>query len=67
MTVPVKSGGAFDPEAYLDQAAAMAGLEIDPAYRPGVLMNLKVSYQIAQNFLSFPLPDDAEPAPVYKP
>lgn len=57
----------FDAEAYLDQALALTGLELDPAYRPGVIDNLKRSAAIAKVYLDFPLPDDVEPAATYTP
>ena len=56
-----------EAEAYVKQAASLAGLEIDPAYMPGVIDNLQRSAAIAQAFLNFPLPDDSEPAAVFTP
>ncbi|HXC26349.1 MAG TPA: DUF4089 domain-containing protein [Stellaceae bacterium] len=57
----------FDPEAYVDAAAALVGLTIDPAHRPGVVLNLQRIAEMAALFTDFPLPDDIEPAPVYTP
>jgi hypothetical protein len=57
----------FDTESYVLQAAALAGLEIEPAHMPGVIENLQRSAAIARVFLDFPLPDDIEPAATYKP
>lgn len=61
------SKDAFDADAFLDAAAAAMNLSIDPAWRPAVLDNLKRSRQIAQAVLDFPLPDDIEPASIFKP
>ena len=58
---------AFDAEAYLDAAAALLGLPLDPAHRPGVLLNLRRLAEMAALVTEFPLPDDAEPAPVFTP
>ena len=56
-----------DPEAYVDAAAALIGLPIDPAYRPGVVVNLERIAQMAALIMEFALPDEAEPAPVFRP
>jgi hypothetical protein len=45
---------SFDAEAYVGAAAALIGLPIDPA-------------QMAALVMEFPLPDEAEPAPVFRP
>ena len=57
----------FDPEAYVVAAAALIGLTIDPAHRPGVVANLERIAQMAALVMEFPLPDEAEPAPVFRP
>lgn len=57
----------FDAEVFLDATAAAMNLSIDPAWRPAVLDNLVRSRQIAQAVLNFPLPDEVEPASVFKP
>lgn len=61
------SKDAFDAEAFMDAAAAAMGLEIAPEWRPAVLDNLIRSRQIAKAVLDFPLPDEIEPASVFKP
>ena len=57
----------FDAEAYVDAAAALIGLPIDPEHRPGVVLNLERIAQMAALVLAYPLPDEAEPAPVFRP
>jgi hypothetical protein len=57
----------FDAEAYVDAAARLVGLKLDPAYRPGVVLNLERVAQMAVLVMEFPLPDDTEPAPVFTP
>jgi hypothetical protein len=57
----------FDSEAYVDAAAALIGLTIDPAHRPGVVVNLERIAQMAALVMEFPQPDEAEPAPVFRP
>jgi len=58
---------SFDAEAYVDAAAALIGLPIDPAHRPGVAINLERLAQMAALVMEFPMPDEAEPAPVFRP
>jgi hypothetical protein len=57
----------FDAEAYVDAAAALIGLPIDPAHRPGVVLNMGRIAQMAALVMEFPLPDEVEPAPVFRP
>jgi len=57
----------FDPETYVDASAALVGLPIDPAHRPGVILNLERLAQLAALVMEFPLTDEAEPAPVFRP
>jgi len=42
-------------------------LPIDAAHRPGVAINLERLAQMAALVMEFPLPDEAEPAPVFRP
>jgi hypothetical protein len=55
----------FDPKAYAAAMAAALDLPLTPEYAPQVEANLAVAFRLAPLFLAFPLPDDAEPAPVY--
>jgi hypothetical protein len=57
----------FDAEAYVDAAARLIGLPIDPAHRPGVVLNLERLAQMAALVMDFDLPEETEPAPVYAP
>jgi hypothetical protein len=58
---------AFDAEAYVDAAAPLVGLTIDPAHRPGVVLNIQRIAAMAALVMDFPLPDESEPAPVFRP
>ena len=58
---------SFDAEAYVDAAAALIGLPIDPAHRPGVIVNFERIAQMAALVMEFALPEKAEPAPVFRP
>ena len=56
---------AFDAEAYVDAAARLVGLPLDPAHRPGVVLNLERIAQMAALVTAFALPEETEPAPVF--
>ena len=58
---------AVDYAAFVDLAAALAGLDLDPAHRPGVIVNFERIAQMAGLVTDFPLPDGTEPAPVFEP
>jgi hypothetical protein len=58
---------ASDPlDTFIIAAAAALRLPVDPEWRPAVKANLDVTLKHAVNVASFPLPDEAEPAPVFK-
>ncbi len=40
-------------------------LPVEPAWKPAIKANLEVTLRLARLFADFPLPDDAEPAPVF--
>jgi hypothetical protein len=61
--VPARS----DLDAYVDEAAKLCGLPIAPAHRPGVVQYLGVVSQAAALVMEFALPEDSEPAPVFRP
>jgi hypothetical protein len=46
-------------------SARALALPIDPAWTPAIKFNLEVILRLAGSFADFPLPDDAEPAPVF--
>jgi phage gp29-like protein len=52
-------------DAFVDAAARALDLPIDPAWKGAVKANLAVTLALAASFADFPLPDDAEPAPVF--
>jgi hypothetical protein len=52
--------------AVMDASAKSLGLKIEKSWRPQVLANLKVTMQHAARITEFALPEDIEPAPVFK-
>ena len=56
-----------DPiDSYIDSAAAALGIPIQPEWRPEIRANLDVTFKLAALVGEKELPDDAEPAPVFK-
>ena len=61
------SDSAFDAEQYMKWAAAAIDLSIAPEHRPGVVANLERLVAVARLVGEFPLPEDGEAAPVFRP
>ena len=54
-------------ERDVQQLAALAGLPISPADLPAVSVALGVLLEVARLVTDFPLADEVEPAPVFRP
>jgi hypothetical protein len=55
-----------DVDVYVDAAAEVLGLPLDPAWKPAVKANLLVNLRLAAAVAELELPDEAEPAPVFE-
>ena len=56
-----------DPlDAYIDSAAALLQLPLEPEWKGAVRANLEVTLKLAALVGEKELSDDAEPAPVYQ-
>jgi hypothetical protein len=55
-----------DLDAWLDANAALLGITIEPEWRESIKMHLRVTRDFAQRVLEFSLPDEADPAPVFR-
>ena len=53
-------------DAYIDAVATALELTIDPAWKPAVRANLEVSLRLARLVDTFALPDETEPASVFR-
>jgi Protein of unknown function (DUF4089) len=61
-----KRGGKPDSLDVLVTSAAQAlAMPLDPAWHDGVKFNLQLVLRMAAHVDAFPLPDSAEPAPVF--
>jgi hypothetical protein len=54
-------------EAFVDEAAAIAGLRMSAEQRPGVITAFCVLRDAAASLDSFPLPSDAQPVVAFTP
>lgn len=57
----------FDPDALIDAMAPFLGLPVEDEYRFGIAAHLLAAHKIVQDVLDFPVSDEDEPAPVYRP
>ncbi|MCK0209077.1 DUF4089 domain-containing protein [Starkeya koreensis] len=64
---PSAADAGDDLGAFLDSGLRLAGLPLESELRPRVLMHLATAFAMAKLVTDFPLPDEAEPAPVYVP
>jgi hypothetical protein len=53
--------------AYADATAVTLNLGLSAGYREGVIAHLERLLQMGGQVMNFPLPDDAELAPVFRP
>jgi hypothetical protein len=60
-----KPAGPDALDTLIDASACALALPLERAWRPGVSANLELTLRLATLFSDFPLPDDAEPAPVF--
>ena len=51
---------------FIAAASAALDLPLDPAWQASIKANLEVTLRHAATVAEFPLPDDAEPAPIFK-
>lgn len=65
MPAPLTEPPTPDLDAFAAHAADMLGLTLDPAWTAAVVANLRVLREAADLVGAFPLPDEAEAAPVF--
>lgn len=51
---------------FIAAAAVVLDLPLDPAWQGAVRANLEVTLRHAATVAEFPLPDEAEPAPIFR-
>ena len=55
-----------DLDEFIAASARVMALPVDPAWYPAIRFNLEVTFRLASLVADFPLPDDAEPGPVFR-
>jgi hypothetical protein len=55
-----------DWDDFITASARVLALPVDPTWYPAVRTNLEVTWKLAGLVAEFALPDDAEPAPVFR-
>jgi hypothetical protein len=55
-----------DLDSLIAASAQALGLPVDPAWHAAIRFNLDVTFRLAALVAGFPLPDNAEPAPVFR-
>jgi hypothetical protein len=60
-----KRSGRDPLDRFVDAGAQALDLKLEPAWKGAVKTNLEVTLALAALFADFPLPDDAELAPVF--
>jgi hypothetical protein len=55
------------PEGFVDAAAALLALTLDPEHRPGVISSFERLQATAGPLMAFALPEDLDEAPVFAP
>ncbi len=55
-----------DLDAWLNANAALLGITVASEWRDSIRLHLRITRDFAQSVLAFPLPDEADPAPVFR-
>lgn len=53
-------------DSWITSSATLLGLSVETAWLPSIRANIEVTFRLAQLVEDFPLPDEAEPAPVFE-
>jgi hypothetical protein len=53
-------------EGWITSGAAMLGIPILADWRPAIRLHLEITLCHARDVMSFPLPDEANPAPTFR-
>ena len=55
-----------DVDKLIDAGTALLGIPIESEWREAIRANLLVTLRLADTVDKFPLPDEADPAPVFR-
>jgi hypothetical protein len=62
---PRKARPADPLDGFIDAAAQLLGLPVQPQWRAAIKANLEVNLRMASFVAEFALPDETEPAPIF--
>jgi len=62
----VAPGDGPDLGAFIDSGVKLLGIPLDPAWRDGVEANLAVIFRQAEAAMTVDIPDQADPAPMFR-
>ncbi|HML09748.1 MAG TPA: DUF4089 domain-containing protein [Stellaceae bacterium] len=54
-----------DIDAFIDSGTRLLGIPVHDEWRGAIRLHLVISLDHARNVAEFPLPDEADPAPVF--
>ena len=57
--------GPMDLDAYIAAGTRLLGIPVRPEWQDAIRQHLDVSFALGRVVLDFPLPDEADPAPVF--
>lgn len=52
-------------DAWLDANAVLLALDVAPEWRDAIRSHLGITRDMARRVMEFPIPDEADPAPVF--
>lgn len=55
-----------DLDTIIEAGCALLRIPVDPAWLPAIRQNLDVTLRLAATVDAFPLPDETDPAPVFR-
>lgn len=58
--------GTDDLDAWLDGSAPLLGIAVAAEWRDAVRLHLRITRDLAQGVMEFELPDETDPAPVFR-
>ena len=53
-------------DAFILAGTRLLGLPIEDAWKPAIRAHLEVNLRLGARVMEFPLPDEAEPAPIFE-
>ncbi|HUB14343.1 MAG TPA: DUF4089 domain-containing protein [Acetobacteraceae bacterium] len=61
------SDSPIDLDAFIQAGTALLCIPVCPEWRDSIRLHLEISFNLGGLVLAFPLPDEADPAPVFHP